>query len=54
MPNNLRSMVLPEIEELRRFPALGPEGLNECDINGRAAAMNVISISISPTIHLLG
>lgn len=39
MPNNLRSMVLPEIEELRRFPALGPEGLNECDINGRAAAI---------------
>lgn len=39
MPNNLSAMVLPEIEELRRFPALGPEGLNDCDINGRAAAI---------------
>ena len=39
MPNNLRSMVLPDVEELRRFPALGPEGLNDCDINGRAAAI---------------
>jgi hypothetical protein len=39
MPGNLRSMVLPEIEELRSFPALGPEGLNNCDINGRAAAI---------------
>jgi hypothetical protein len=39
MPGNLRSMVLPEIEELRSFPALGPEGLNDCDINGRAAAI---------------
>jgi hypothetical protein len=39
MPGNLRSMVLPTIAELRCFPALGPEGLNDCDINGRAAAM---------------
>ncbi|MBC9176738.1 MULTISPECIES: HEPN/Toprim-associated domain-containing protein [Alphaproteobacteria] len=39
MPGNLRSMVLPDSEDLRRFPALGPEGLNECDINGRAAAI---------------
>lgn len=39
MPDNLRSMVLPDSEDLRRFPALGPEGLNECDINGRAAAI---------------
>ncbi|KQX52572.1 hypothetical protein ASE71_33065 [Ensifer sp. Root954] len=39
MPANLRSMVLPDIEELRSFPALGPEGLSNCDINGRAAAI---------------
>jgi hypothetical protein len=39
MPANLRSMVLPDVEELRRFPALGPEGLSSCDINGRAAAI---------------
>lgn len=39
MPANLRSMVLPDIDELRHFAALGPEGLNDCDINGRAAAI---------------
>jgi hypothetical protein len=39
MPRNMRSMLLPNIDELRRFPALGPEGLNNCDINGRAAAI---------------
>ncbi|MBW9089844.1 hypothetical protein JNB91_18685 [Rhizobium wenxiniae] len=39
MSANLRSMVLPNVEELRRFPALGPEGLSNCDINGRAAAI---------------
>lgn len=39
MPGNLRVMVLPDIEELRSFPALGPEGLSNCDINGRAAAI---------------
>lgn len=38
-PGNMRSMVLPDIDELRDFPALGPEGLNTCDINGRAAAI---------------
>jgi hypothetical protein len=39
MSGNLRSMLLPDLDELRDFPALGPEGLNKCDINGRAAAI---------------
>jgi hypothetical protein len=39
MPWNMRSMLLPDIDQLRRFPALGPEGLKNCDINGRAAAI---------------
>lgn len=39
MPGNMRSMLLPNLDELRNFPALGPEGLNNCDINGRAAAI---------------
>lgn len=39
MPGNMRSMLLPDLDELRNFPALGPEGLNACDINGRAAAI---------------
>jgi hypothetical protein len=39
MPSNMCSMLLPDIDELRRFPALGPEGLSNCDVNGRAAAI---------------
>lgn len=39
MPGNLRSMLLPALDEFRSFPALGPEGLSECDINGRAVAI---------------
>jgi hypothetical protein len=39
MPTNLRAMILPALDDLRKFPALGPEGLSECDINGRAAAI---------------
>jgi hypothetical protein len=39
LPANLRSMLLPDLDELRDFPALGPEGLNNSDINGRAAAI---------------
>lgn len=39
MPPNLRSMLLPSLDEFRNFPALGPEGLNTCDINGRAVAI---------------
>lgn len=36
---NLRAIVLPDIEQLRSFPARGPEGLAQVDINGRAAAI---------------
>lgn len=39
LTGNLRAMVLPDIEQLRSFPALGPEGLARVDINGRAAAI---------------
>ena len=39
MPGNLRSMLLPSLDEFQSFPALGPEGLSDCDINGRAAAI---------------
>lgn len=39
LPVNMRAAVLPDIEELRKFPARGPEGIAICDINGRAAAM---------------
>lgn len=39
MPGNLGAMVLPKLDHFRSFPALGPEGVNPCDINGRAAAI---------------
>jgi hypothetical protein len=37
--HNMRSMLLPDLDELKSFPARGPEGLSACDINGRAAAI---------------
>lgn len=39
LPYNMRTMVLPDHEALRSFPILGPEGLRNADINGRAAAI---------------
>jgi hypothetical protein len=38
-PVNMRAMVLPDLEELRGFPARGPGGVANADINGRAAAI---------------
>lgn len=38
-PVNMKAMVLPDIEELRSFPARGPDGVSNADINGRAAAI---------------
>lgn len=39
LPHNMRTLVLPELEEFRQFPARGPSGITNCDINGRAAAI---------------
>lgn len=39
LPHNMRTLLLPDLEEFRKFPARGPEGITECDINGRAAAI---------------
>ncbi|WP_326522935.1 HEPN/Toprim-associated domain-containing protein [Sphingomonas sp.] len=39
LPPNLRAMLLPSLECFRSFPARGPEGDNQADINGRAAAI---------------
>ncbi|MDI2141304.1 MULTISPECIES: HEPN/Toprim-associated domain-containing protein [unclassified Pseudomonas] len=38
-PVNMRAMVLPDLEELRAFPAKGPGGVTNADINGYAAAI---------------
>ena len=39
MPGNMRAMLLPDHETFSTFPAIGPEGVRESDINGRAAAI---------------
>ncbi len=36
---NLRSMVLPDLEDFNCFPTLGPDGMTTSNINGRAAAI---------------
>lgn len=39
MPPNMRAIRLPEHDAFRSFPAIGPEGTRNSDINGRAAAI---------------
>lgn len=39
LPNNMRALLLPDLEAFRRFPARGPDGVTNSDINGRAAAI---------------
>jgi hypothetical protein len=39
LPANMRGIMLPELEDFRSFPAQGPEGLRNSDINRRAAAI---------------
>ena len=38
-PVNMQSMLLPDLDQLRDFPARGPSGVVRTDINGRAAAI---------------
>lgn len=39
LPGNMRSMLLPDLDNFRSFPARGPEGVGISDINGRGAAI---------------
>jgi hypothetical protein len=39
LPPNMSTLVLPELDEFRQFPAKGPDGIRSSDINGRAAAI---------------
>lgn len=39
LPANMRGIMLPELDDFRAFPAQGPEGLRNADINRRAAAI---------------
>lgn len=39
LPDNMRVLVLPDLEEFRHFATQGPDGIRISDINGRAAAI---------------
>jgi len=39
LPPNMRAIILPEMEVFRAFPARGPNGIADADINKRAAAI---------------
>ena len=39
LPTNMRRIMLPELDTFRAFPAQGPEGLSNSDINRRAASI---------------
>ncbi|MEM8917927.1 MAG: HEPN/Toprim-associated domain-containing protein [Pseudomonadota bacterium] len=39
LPSNMRSMLLPELDEFCNFATRGPEGMGVSDINGRGAAI---------------
>lgn len=39
LPGNMRSMLLPDLDDFRSFPTRGPEGIGISDINGRAVAI---------------
>jgi HEPN/Toprim N-terminal domain 1 len=39
LPPNMRAILLPDMEHFRAFPARGPDGVTNSNINGRAAAI---------------
>jgi HEPN/Toprim N-terminal domain 1 len=39
LPPNMRAIMLPELDEFRSFPARGPQGIANTDINKRAASI---------------
>ena len=39
LPPNMRAIILPELEQFRAFPAVGPDGITSANINRRAAAI---------------
>lgn len=39
LPPNMRAIMLPDLPQFNNFPARGPEGVINCNINGRAAAI---------------
>lgn len=41
LPENIRITALPDIELARSYPTIGPQGMHEVDINGRAVSIEL-------------
>lgn len=41
LPNNIKTMVLPEIELAKEYPTIGPEGERRMDVNGAASSIEL-------------
>ena len=41
LPNNIRTMALPDIELARDYPTIGPEGERRMDVNGTASSIEL-------------
>jgi hypothetical protein len=55
-PSNMRTMLLPDLEEFRCFPARGPQGISDSDINGRGAAIECyldLNLKQYPAAHVV-
>ncbi|MBL1406509.1 MAG: hypothetical protein COC00_011040 [Rhizobiales bacterium] len=48
LPDNMRVALLPDLEEFKLFPTIGPDGQGEMNINGRAAAIECYLDLTSP------
>ena len=56
LPQNMRMVMLPEMESFRVFPTQGPEGIRESNINRRAAAIECyldLAVGEYPTAKVL-
>lgn len=56
MPSNMKAMVLPSLSVFTDFPTLGPQGEQNTDINGKAAAIECyldLNIKVLPKAQVI-
>ena len=41
LPDNIKTMVLPELELAKDYPTIGPEGIRRMDVNGAASSIEL-------------
>jgi len=51
LPSNMRTMKLPDLPRFERFPAVGPNGTYEANINGQAAVRGKSPPACSPAFR---